>query len=516
MSKKMTTVAEIKAMVNERLAYINPQRYAINGINEVWQFILDNKTRHFFIIGDYDADGVFATTELVTLLQHFGLRVDWYCPHRFTDGYGANPQIIKMVPGNSVVILVDNGIVAFDAVEAAKTKGCSVIILDHHLGSEDGRLPNADIIIDPNAIEGQCEFTAYCGAGLVYKLAEIAFKGNEEDPAFLQIGNLAAFGTVGDCVDLIGENWVIVREHIKDTMYNLGLVALCELFNITEANEGDAGFRICPALNAPGRLLDDGATLSVSLLLEQDFDIAREKAKQLKALNEERKRLVEVGVQRAEECKILRENLACFVVSDIPEGIVGIVAGRMAEKYKVPSFCFAYKDEENLKGSARTYGDNHLKKILDGVSECLSKYGGHKSAAGLSLPVANLDNFIEGVSAQCIRSIGDDVIGINIKAKDAAEIYEIIREAAPFGQANPQFVFTIEDTLVPDKKTKMLYRNIKQYKKLLGKNLDILCFEVVPDENEITEKVEITGNLSQNVFRGVATTQIEALKYNFI
>lgn len=516
MAKKTKTIAEIKAMVNERLAYINPKRYVIPAMDAVWQFILNNATRPFFIIGDYDADGVFSTAELYFLLTTFGITPEWYDPHRFTDGYGANPQIIKMVPENAVLILVDNGIVAFDAVEAAKAKGCLVIILDHHLGSEDGRLPDADFIVDPNAIDGQCEFTAYCGAGLVFKLAEVAFKGKEDDPMFLQIANLAAFGTVGDCVDLIGENWLIVKEHIHDTMYNIGLVALCELFNIKEADEGDAGFKICPALNAPGRLLDDGATLSVSLLLEQDFNIAREKAKQLKALNEERKRLVEVGVERAEDCKILRDNLAVFAVSNIPEGIVGIVAGRMAEKYKVPAFCFAYKDENTLKGSARTYGENHLKNILDGVSDCLIKYGGHKSAAGLSLRADKLDDFIDGVSAQCTKSIGDDVTGVPVKATDAAKIYEVIREAAPFGQANPQFVFEVTEYLVPDNKTKKLYREMGKYKKLFGKNLDVLCFDVIPDEHEITEKVEITGYISENVFLGKTTTQIETLKYNFI
>lgn len=510
-----STVADIKALVKDRLTYINPKHYVISGMEEVWNFIIANKSRPFFIIGDYDADGVFSTTELVTLLGHFGITSDWYCPHRFTDGYGANPRIVQNIPDNAVVILVDNGIVAFDAVKAAKAKNCSVIILDHHLGAEDGTFPDADFIIDPNAVKGQCEFTAYCGAGLVYKLAEVAFKGDEKNPTFLQIANLASFGTVGDCVDLVGENWLIVRENIKNTQYNLGLISLCQLFNIVEANEGDAGFKICPALNAPGRLLDDGASLSVSLLLEQDFNKAKEMAKQLKNLNEERKRLVDVGVGRAEEAKILRNDLACFVISEIPEGIVGIVAGRMAEKYRVPTFCFAYKDKDTLKGSARTYGENHLKCILDGVADQLSKYGGHKAAAGLTLPLKNLEAFMDGVAAQCVKSDGMDITGIRIKAEDAEEIYGIIREAAPFGQANPQFSFTLEQKLIPDPKTKLLYRNVSKYKKLLGKDVDILCFDVVPDESEITDTVEVTGNISQNVFMGKTTTQIEALRYEF-
>lgn len=503
------------ALVDRRLAFINPKTYTINGLNEVADFILNNKERHYFIIGDYDVDGVMATSGLTMILRALGHDVEYYAPKRFTDGYGANVRIIDMVPPNSVIILVDNGIVAFDAINAAKAKGCTVIILDHHLGAENGALPNADIIIDPNAIAGQCDFTAYCGAGLVHKLAQIL-----PLPVELQeeIEVLAAYATIADQVSLTGENWLLTQK-LNKAYLNIGLNALCEKFTIWEPDEGDAGFKICPALNAPGRLLDDGAMLAISLILEEDEEKATELASKLHRLNEDRKGLVDVAMDKA-LALVARDGFdkAICIVTDIPVGIVGIVAGRLTEKFHVPAFVLSDAGNGIIKGSARTWGDNHLKKVLDKCKPVLLKYGGHAAAAGLSLEAKNFELFKRLCSRNCVLS--DDAVNIyydiNCKPDDIAATIAAIKQAAPYGQDNPPISIKIGLALPSGETPK--FKALGKYKKLFStENIDVLCFDNIPEEATIlsSNSIDVIGYPSINHFRGKETLQVEGVYINF-
>lgn len=511
MTVKRRTMKPPALQVAERLEQIAPNRYRINGLQDVAKYILANKKRHFFIIGDYDVDGVMSTGIMMKVLGYHGIDAEYYIPHRFTDGYGANPKIIDLVPENSVVIMVDNGIVAFPATEAAVGKHCDVIIIDHHLGAEDGSFPPAKFIIDPNAIENQCEFTHYCGAGLSYKLAE---ELKIPDDLLEECSALAAYATVADVVPLTGENWLIAS-NLDKGYCNIGLNALLKLFKVEDPSSDDAGFKICPAINAPGRLIDDGATRSLQLILEDDPEEAEIKAKKLKDLNEDRKMLVEMSMRKAE--KILErdgfDRVIAFV-SDIPSGIVGIVAGKLAEKYRVPAFVFSDAGEGVIKGSARTYGDNHLKKLLDKCSSLLLKYGGHAAAAGLSMNAENIDEFRRVMAENVKEPLEEDILYYDgeIDSETFLDTIEELDKAAPYGEGNPPFIFKASLTI----NEKKPYVQMGKYLKLVtDEKIDVLCFDNVPNTGDITRAVDAYGPISINSYKNKVLLQIEGRVINF-
>ena len=504
---KRRTNETLADLVTARLEQINPKAYKIKGMSDVASYIKANRKRHFFIIGDYDVDGVMATSIMYKLLSYLKIDVEYYIPHRFSDGYGANPQIVDLIPDNSVVIMVDNGIVAFPAVTAAKEKGCNVIILDHHLKAENGEFPDADFIIDPNAIDGQCKFTDYCGAGLCYKLAELM---DISESLLEECSALAAYATIADVVPLRGENWLIAS-NLDKAYCNTGLNTLLHEMKVEGTpSSDDAGFKVCPAINAPGRLIDDGATRSLELMLEDDPAEAENKAKNLRLRNEERKMLVEIGMKKVE--KILARDgfdRCIAIITDIHPGIVGIVAGKLAEKYLVPSFVFADAGNGIIKGSARTAGDNHLKKMLDSVSDLLTKYGGHAAAAGLSMPIENIEAFRERI-AEISKPVNIDDMLLYDDEVDQDNFLDAISEierAAPYGEGNPPFIFKTSLS-INDKRP---YIMLGKYLKLVtNENIDVLCFDEVPDTGAITTAVDVLGPISVNEYKGKPIKQIEA------
>lgn len=505
---KRRTNESLTDLVTARLEQINPKTYVIKGLFEVASYISANRKRHFFIIGDYDVDGVMATAIMYKLLSYLKIDVEYYIPHRFSDGYGANPQIVDRIPDNSVVIMVDNGIVAFPAVTAAKEKGCNVIILDHHLKAESNEYPDADFIIDPNAIEGQCEFTDYCGAGLCFKLAETM---NVPDSLLEECSALAAYATIADVVPLKGENWLIAS-NLDKAYLNTGLNALLQEMKVEGTpSSDDAGFKVCPAINAPGRLIDDGATRSLELMLEDDPDAAEEKAGKLRLRNEERKMLVETGMNKVNKI-IARDGFdRCIaIITDIHPGIVGIIAGKLAEKYLVPSFVFADAGNGIIKGSARTAGNNHLKQMLDSVSDLLTKYGGHAAAAGLSMPVENIGEFRKRIAAISKPVNTEDMLLYDeeVDKENFLDAISEIERAAPYGEGNPPFIF--KTSLSINDKRPYIKLGTKYLKLVTNENIDVLCFDEVPDTGDITTRVDVLGPISVNEYKGKPVKQIEA------
>ena len=515
--KKLNSHNDLSVLVEERYKELNPKRYSITGIDRVAKYILSNKERLFFIVGDYDCDGIFATAILVKIFEYYNIEYKYHLPRRFSEGYGLNEKIVDEIPEGSVLITIDNGIVAFDAVEKAKNKGCGIIIIDHHLGKEDGLLPCADYIIDPNAISGQCEYTDYCGAGLGFKLAE-AMKLDEDTLAECEM--LAAYATIADCVNLTGENFLIAQK-IKEGWRNDGLSLLLKKCGIFEPNEDNVGFQICPSVNAPGRLLDDGAEIPLKLLISNDFSEMDELTKQMFELNEQRKQMVDETMEKIIPLVNSSDNLTC-VISDMSEGIVGIVAGRLAEKYKTPAIVFTSIGErdgkEILKGSARTYGENHIKMILDSCSEFLIKYGGHAAAAGLSLYKDNFDKFKDEASKHCVKTEENEEITYDMDlepdeaGKETERSLELLKKVSPFGQANEKFKFRFKGIkLIP--RYGKLYKSLGKdgkYLKFFGKDLDILCFDIKPNPNDFADKADVIGYICKNQFAGKETLQIEA------
>ena len=508
----------LSEFIEERLNLINPCEVKISILSEIKTFIdeaIIKEKRPLFVFTDYDVDGITSCVLAVKLFNEVYPEAELYyrTPKRISEGYGFNLKILEEVPENAMLITIDNGIVAFDSIKAAKEKGCKVVVIDHHLGKEDGSLPDADYLLDPNAIPGQSDFSEFCGCGLIYKLSQLYDLSESLEK---ELRGIAALATIADCVPLTGENWKIAKD-LRYALINKGISYLADLFEIYDFNEGDAGFKICPALNAPGRLLDDGAMKAVEALL-----INPETAKELVDLNSQRKELTEQFFEEA--IKLISENgldkkSAIAVVTSAPEGLVGIIAGRIAEKYMRPAFVFTRTEEGFLKGSARSYGSNHLKKMLDDASELLIKYGGHAAAAGLSIEEENFAEFEKTMDKLSIKDEDDTVFydltlsPYNIKDSIRISLNEL-DEIAPFGEGNPEPLFYIENVrLFPrGSNTYRLMGSEQQHIKLYGKDFDIVWFGGASTYLEKPwSKINVIGKIGVNHFGGKDYYQVEAV-----
>lgn len=462
-SRGFTTIEEvIKANHPEMTLqeFLHPRDdYQIKNIPEMANFILKAKEdqKNITIIGDYDADGVCSTKELCMLLEALGISPNVRLPRRFSEGYGLSEKIIDEID-DGVIITVDNGIAAGESIEKAKKKGLSVGIIDHHLNLIDERnlpvIPNADVIIDPNVEGFGGDFNGYCASGLVYKLAQYM---KVDEKALDGILCYAAIGTVADVMDLIEDNRNIVIKGLKviNDFHNrpMAIGALMKQMYIGTMTESDIGFRIGPVINASGRLYDDGAqrVLDYFMMNENFPDLLRE-AEKLVQTNQERKRIVTEAMEEAED--YIKENCMfgerpLVLNLDANEGVLGIVAGRLSERYQTPAFVLTEHEPGMLKGSGRTYGNIHLKNLMDACAEYLIKYGGHAGAGGLSMKEEHLMDFQMAASdfleEQPEQINNERYYDLEVSQDDDFdEILQKLHQFAPFGQGNPPVTFLIK------------------------------------------------------------------------
>ena len=535
--EKRGSYADIDSLMRDRLLFLDPQINVIKGVDKAVRLIKKAvaNNRHIHIVGDYDVDGICGAS-----ISYMGIKeyikkegsmstVTPRLPRRQTEGYGLSAKIVEEIPEGSLLLTVDNGIVAFDAIKLARSKKMTVIVTDHHLRSENGELPDADVLIDPNAVPEQCDFTGYCGAGIALKLM-VAL-----DPDNIELNNqlyvLASLATIADVVPLQNENFVIAQ-FLKQADLNIGLKKLIDIFDIVNINEKDCGFKICPALNAVGRLLDAGAEESMKLLLAETETIAQTLALELYQYNEARKEMTENSVVEAEEIiqrlGYQNDNPLC-VLGEFHEGIIGIIAGRLAEKYKVPCFVFSPTEKMTedgdviLKGSGRSYGDNNLKSILDNCKKLLGKYGGHKAAAGVSMPYENFIKFREKAAKFAVTTEDADIEYYDIELtpsflKEQCEKAVASLEAcAPYGEGNPEPVFLIRNIQLIPKEGKFykLMGNHEQHIKLFGNNVDFVAFDLAHKYFELGEpvKIDLVGTLGVNYFNNNLYYQIEVIDF---
>lgn len=489
------------------------------------------QSKNISVMGDYDTDGVTATSILYCVLKKMGANPYIRLPKRISEGYGLNPSVIpEFKPG--LLITVDNGIAAVEAVELATCAGCEVVILDHHLPQET--LPNAKIIVDPHIEPEKNGFIHYCGAGLAYKLAQLLFPDDEE--FLVQMASLAAIGTVADSMPLVGDNRVIVMEGlnvlrsrskaIREKCVLPGLAALIEVAEVYDIDEMDIGFKISPMLNAAGRLLDDGAMLSFSALTGPTYTDGRAFAESLKKINEERK----VKTAEYEQCiddVIQNECLAfsrpmCVFVPDIPEGLIGILTGRLAEKYKTPAFVFTTSAHPGvLKGSGRSYGEYNLMDLVSSVSPLLEKCGGHAGAAGLSVLESKYTEMVNAMYLQMesYEPPENDTLeyDLNIKADELLETFEEVKKYAPYGQGVPRPIFCVSDIVLSPRggSTYKVLGKHGEHLKLFTRGYSVIGFGMSETYRQLGEPshINVVGKISQNTFRYNSELQVEALDF---
>ncbi len=499
------------------------------------------QNKRIIIVGDFDADGATSTSVCILALRAMGYQnVDFLVPNRFDFGYGLSVPIVDEAAKQraEVIVTVDNGISCIDGVTHAKSLGMQVVVTDHHLPGDV--LPPADAIVNPN--QPGCEFPSknLAGVGVAFYImlalkAELQQQGHFEKagvapPNLASLLDIVAVGTVADVVVLDKNNRILVHQglqRIRAGKCRPGIKALVEVANrdCAHLTSTDLGFVVGPRLNAAGRL--DDMSQGIACLLEDETIQARMIAAELDALNKER-REIETGMKAQAETVLEQMALdegdmpSALVVyrEDFHQGVIGIVAGRLKEKYLKPVIAFAHQDNEIIKGSARSIPGVHIRDVLDEVNTrypgVIEKFGGHAMAAGLSLPVAKLQDFerafVDIARAHMAKLDGNHALlsDGDLSSKELCLPFaHLLRQAGPFGQGFESPLFDGEFALLDQRLVGQ--KHLKMVLKSDGANeVDAIAFNVDLKSwpNAMVKRVHIAYRLDINVFRGQETVQL--------
>lgn len=499
------------------------------------------------IVGDFDADGATSSALAVSALTLFGFKqVQYLVPNRFEYGYGLTPEIVLVGKqwDPDIIITVDNGIASFEGVAEANKHHIDVIITDHHLPGKT--LPDAVAIINPNQ-EG-CQFPSknLAGVGVIFytmlalrrHLLDKSVFTDATIPNMAQFLDLVALGTVADVVPLDKNNRLLVQQGLKRIQSGKARPGIAALLQIAKRSvhtivAADLGFAIGPRLNAAGRL--DDMALGIECLLATDTMKALAMAEQLDSLNQERKS-IETDMQREAMLDLKKLSLGsqskmpkglCLYDPSWHQGVIGILASRVKDRYHRPVIAFAHTDDEYLKGSARSINGVHIRDVLDAVAtkhpEIISKFGGHAMAAGLSLHKNNLTAFKHAFNEQLETQITENMLQAVIETDGELshddfdlDLVEKLRHSGPWGQGFPDPIFDgvfsiISQRLVGKKHLKMVLQpeNNMIFIDAIAFNIDI---EQWP--NERIKKIAVAYKLDVNEYMGRRSIQImvEAMK----
>lgn len=514
----------------------------LKGMDDAVQLLAQalEQRQRILIVGDFDADGATASCVGVLGLQMLGAaHVDYLVPNRFDYGYGLSPEIVEVALQRQpdLLVTVDNGISSVDGVAAAQAAGLKVIVTDHHLAG--AQLPCADAIVNPN--QPGCEFPskALAGVGVMFyvllglrahlRASNWFAQQGIAEPNLAELLDLVALGSVADVVPLDANNRILVHQglaRIRAGRVRPGLKAILEVARRDHRRlvSTDLGFIVGPRLNAAGRL--DDISLGIECLLCDDFGAALTKAQQLEQLNHDRKH-IEQDMQR--EALLQLKDLPlddlpfglCVFEPDWHQGVIGILASRMKERYHRPVIAFADAGEGELKGSARSIPGLHIRDALDAVAaahpELISKFGGHAMAAGLTIQSANYEAFAQAFDAEVRRQLtAEDLTGrIYSDGRLAADEFDMqlaqqLRHAGPWGQHFPEPLFhgdfkILSQRLVAERHLKLMLQSIDKAPPVdaIAFNIDL---DVWPNPNIATAKVAY--RLDVNEYRGNQSLQL--------
>lgn len=494
--------------------YLNPD---INKLNDpyllmdvtkaadiAWNAIDEGKKIR--IIGDYDVDGVMATYVLLKGLRNLGANVDYQIPHRVEDGYGLNANIINHAIEDKVnlIITCDNGVSAIDEIQLAKDSGIDVIITDHHelmFEENDGKrrevLPNANAIVNPKRQGDKYPFKKLCGAAVAWKFLSVLYDKQDMDSnLIMSFIEEVAFATIGDVMELVGENRIIVRFGLDSMAHtkNIGLRHLIEdrIGKDKAIVPYHIGFVLGPCINASGRL--DSASKSLELLLAEDDNTASNLTRELVNLNEERKLQTLEGTNKA--IKLVDENyqddkVLVVYIPEIHESVAGIVAGRIREKYSKPTIILC-DGESCVKGSGRSIESYNMYEGLHSCKELFLKFGGHPMAAGMSLPLENVDKLRNRLNKDCTLTpeelVDNKIIDMTLNLDYiTCEIVEQLDRLEPFGNGNPKPVFAHKNA--PLRSIRRIGSDSQFFKMEFQSGSGVVTCLYFQDANELEEKI---------------------------
>ncbi len=525
--------------LDKRLTRLLPP-HLLRGIDAATDLLESALTRQarLLIVGDFDADGATSCALGVSALRAMGAQsVAYLVPNRFEYGYGLTPEIVAVALQRQpeVLITVDNGISSVEGVAAAKAAGLQVLITDHHLPGE--QVPAADAIVNPN--QPGCTFPskALAGVGVIFyvmlalraRLRECGWFTQQgiTEPNLATLLDLVALGSVADVVPLDANNRILVQQglaRIRSGQTRPGIRALIRAARRDPARitATDLGYLLGPRLNAAGRL--DDMSLGIECLLCPDDSLADDMAAELDQLNQDRK-AIEQGMQRealAQLKDLNTEHLPfglCLFEAEWHQGVIGILAARLRERYHRPAIAFASAGNGELKGSARSVAGFHIRDALDAVaathSGLISKFGGHAMAAGLSLPEAHFSAFAAAFDAEVRRHLSaDDLTGRLLSDGELQptefnlELAQQLRHAGPWGQHFPEPLFHGTFTLVQQRLVGE--RHLKMQLAMGALTLEAIAFNVDTAlwPNAAITRVRAVFQLDVNEYRGNETLQL--------
>jgi single-stranded-DNA-specific exonuclease len=500
------------------------------------------KQEKILIIGDFDADGATSTALAIRALRSFGAQhVDFLVPNRFVFGYGLTPEIVAVAEKDfspAIIITVDNGIASHVGVAAAKALNIKVIVTDHHLPADT--LPDADVIVNPNQPLDIFPSKNMAGVGVIFyvmlalrrHLTDIGWfaKNAIPEPNMSRLLDLVALGTVADVVPLDHNNRILVYQGLRRIRAGQcipGITALLEIAGRNQARlvAGDLGFAVGPRLNAAGRL--DDMALGINCLLTDEIKSAREMAMILNDLNDERREIEKdmqdqalaiLSALRTPQKKQLPTGI-CLFDEAWHQGVIGILAARMKERYHRPVIAFAPSNENEIKGSARSIPGLHIRDTLAQIAttypNLIEKFGGHAMAAGLTLSRHALKDFSKAFDEVVSRQLSEEQLHNCVLSDGDLQEHELtlaiaeeLREAGPWGQAFPEPLFDghfkiLEQRLVGNKHLKMVLSLADQIIDAIAFNVDM---NVWP--NYRCERIHIAYRIDVNEFRGRRNIQL--------
>lgn len=490
------------------------------------------------IIGDYDIDGVTSTTILLKGLKRLGAKVDTCIPDRIKDGYGINEHLISkaLEDGIDTIVTCDNGIAAYNEITEAKESGMTVVITDHHdvpfRDTKNGRkwiIPPADAVVNPKQQNCPYPNKNLCGAVVAWKLIWIMYE-NAGIPTeeILTFTELAAVATVGDVMDLQGENRIIVKEGLRQLSHTEtpGLKALIQVNNLehAEISSYHVGFVLGPCINASGRL--DTASRALKLLCEQDPVEAARLAGDLIALNESRKAMTEQGkeeaVEKVENSDLKNDRVLVIYLPDCHESLAGIIAGRIRELYNKPVFVLT-KGEKSAKGSGRSIEAYSMYEELVKCRDFMEQFGGHPMAAGLSIKEENIERFRKRLNENCTLTEEDlrpkIVIDVPMPVSYISrELVEQLSLLEPFGKGNVKPLFAQKNLSVLNLRIFGKNHNVAKMKLTdgSGTSVDAVYFGEAEKFAEFVkshERISVTYYPEINSYQGRETLQAVIRNY---
>jgi single-stranded-DNA-specific exonuclease len=459
------------------------------------------KQEKITLVGDYDVDGVTSTAIMSDFFSQIPYPLELVIPNRFSDGYGVSPTVLQRVDAD-LIITVDNGISAIEAANICKERGIDLIITDHHTPGD--QLPDAYAIVDPKLDDCEYPFKEICGAQVAWLVLGLLKKELSLDINMKSFLDILCIGIIADVMPLINVNRTLVKEGLKilQNSSRPASVIIKDFINKSSITSEDIAFSIAPRINAAGRLED--ASIALNFFTAKDTHSAYGFFKQLNSLNEERKETEAYTTKQAINKVNDNDRIIVVYAEDWHEGVVGIVASRLTDRFGRPSIVLSVEDGV-AKGSARSIGEVDIFKLIDQNKHFLNGFGGHKMAAGLSLDEQNIYAFANAIneSAKKIPNADflpkDDLLGILDTNSIDHELLEIFDMFEPYGEANKRPAFLIQNAHVED--VKVFGREKNHSKIILRQNsFDIKPLELTlfKDVYEIPQNRKITCSYTVN------------------